>query len=58
MCSVLFRRRNKKFYGNSFSLTQVNLEIQCHLKEAETRDITHVDILGRLDYLFDSTHEI
>ena len=50
-CSVLFKRRNKKFYNNSFSLTQVTLEIQCHLKEAETRDITHVDILGRLDYV-------
>lgn len=29
------------------ALDKVNLEIQCHLKEAETRDITHVDILGQ-----------
>jgi len=28
------------------ALDKVNLEIQCHLKEAETKDITHVDILG------------
>lgn len=28
------------------ALDKVNLEIQCHLKEAETRDVTHVDILG------------
>ena len=30
-----------------FNIKKVNLEIQCHLKEAETKDITHVDILGR-----------
>ncbi|CAH3143610.1 unnamed protein product [Porites lobata] len=29
------------------ALDKVNLEIQCHLKEAETKDITHVDILGQ-----------
>ncbi|KAJ7325667.1 hypothetical protein OS493_029091 [Desmophyllum pertusum] len=29
------------------ALDKVNLEIQCHLKEAETKDVTHVDILGR-----------
>lgn len=28
------------------ALDKVNLEIQCHLKDAETRDITHVDLLG------------
>jgi len=28
------------------ALDKVNLEIECHLKEAETKDITHVDILG------------
>ena len=32
----------------SLSPIKVNLEIQCHLKEAETKDITHVDILGNL----------
>ena len=34
----------KQFF---FKHEKVNLEIQCHLKEAETKDITHVDILGR-----------
>lgn len=29
------------------ALDKVNLEIQSHLKEAETKDITHVDILGK-----------
>ena len=33
-------------YG--LSPIKVNLEIQCHLKEAETKDITHVDILGNV----------
>ena len=52
------REETRNFITIVFSLTQVNLEIQCHLKEAETRDINHVDILGRVDYMFDSIQEI
>lgn len=34
----------------------MNLEIQCHLKEAETKDITHVDILGRFRFSLANDH--
>lgn len=29
------------------ALDKVNIEIQSHLKEAETKDITHVDVMGQ-----------
>lgn len=44
--SVALIRLLREITSLGKALDKVNLEIQCHLKEAETRDVTHVDILG------------
>lgn len=44
--SVALIRLLREITSLGKALDKVNLEIQSHLKEAETKDVTHVDILG------------
>lgn len=54
----IFNKKKQKTTKLFFIDLQINLEIQCRMQDKETRDITHLDVLGNKQIFFQQIHEV